>query len=464
MNSTVKKMNTYSTHLETLAAQLQGRLIRPGDADYDPARAVWNGMIDRYPAVIVRCTTVADVIAAVNFAREHSICVSVRGGGHNVAGSAVIDDGLVIDLSDMKHIHVDPQARTASAEGGVIWGELDRATQQYGLATPGGVVSDTGIAGLTLGGGLGWLRRKCGLSCDNLISAQVITSDGRLLTASENQNADLLWALRGGGSLGVVTSFEYRLHPVGPEVMMAFVFHDGKNTRELLRFYRQYTASAPDEVSSFAILGKIPSTAHFPPDIHGRSFVLFFACYAGPVDDGARIMQPLRDYATPLHDLSGVMPFVQAQTLFDEDYPAGELRYYWRSSYLNGLSDEAIDRLALLAQAAPSPLNTLDIWHLGGAIGRVAPEATAFAHRSAPYMLGIEANWAAPADDTANITWAKRVSHDMRPFSDGAQYLNFPGFWENGEAQLRAIYGVNYERIMSVRAKYDPAGMFSIRV
>ena len=361
--------------IETLAAELDGYLVREGDAQYDSARAVWNGMIDRRPALIVRCHSSQDVQRAVRFASAHTLRLSVRGSGHHVAGSAVNDGGLVIDLSEMKQIQVDAQARTARAQPGVNWGELDRATQAYGLATPGGVVSDTGIAGLTLGGGFGWLRNKYGLSSDNLISAEIVTADGRLLKTNENENADLFWALRGGGgAFGIVTSFEYRLHPVGPDVFTLFCFHDGSRARELLR---RRKARGPRADETF--------------------------------------------------------------------------------------SDEAIDRLIALIAEAPSALTTLDLWAMGGAFSRIAPDATAFAHRDAAMNIGIEANWADTADDEANIAWARRVTQELEPFSTGGQYLNFPGFFEEGEAALRQAHGSNYDRIMAIKAKYDPYHLFPMK-
>ncbi|MCC6615795.1 MAG: FAD-binding oxidoreductase [Anaerolineae bacterium] len=450
--------------IAALAAGLDGDLLRAGEADYDSARAVWNGMIDRHPALIVRCRSAQDVQRAVRFASAHSLRLSVRGSGHNVAGTAVNDDGLVIDLSQMKQIQVDAQARTARAQPGVNWGELDRATQAYGLATPGGVVSDTGIAGLTLGGGLGWLRNKYGLSCDNLISVEIVTADGQLITASADEHPDLYWALRGGGgAFGIVTTFEYQLHPVGPDVFVAFCFHDGNNARELLRFYRDFIATAPDEISTFAVLAHIPASEHFPAEHHGQLTLLFQACYAGDVADGERALQPLRDVATPLIDMSSAMPFVELQTLWDEEYPRGDLRYYWRSTYLKALSDEAINRLVALIAEAPSPLTTLDIWAMGGALSRVAPDATAFAHRDAAITIGVESNWADPADDEVNMTWARHVTQALEPFSTGGQYLNFPGFFDEGEATLRQVYGVNYDRVMAVKAQYDPQHLFPMK-
>lgn len=446
------------------ASYLRGELIHPEDAAYDSARQVWNGMIDRRPALIARCACVEDVIAAVNFARAHDLLVAVRGGGHQVAGHATCDGGLVIDLSPMKAISVDPEARTARAQGGVIWGELDRATQPYGLATPGGAVSDTGIAGLTLGGGFGWLRNKYGLSCDNLISAEVVTANGRLLKASETENPDLFWGIRGGGgNFGIVTTFEYQLHPVGPEVMFAFVFHHGDHSREALRFCRDFTATAPDEVSLLAVMGTIPPGAeNFPEEIHGAPFILFAACYAGPAEEGERVLQPLRDFSTPLVDFSDRMPYVEVQTVFDEDYPSYALRYYWKSIHLPELSDEMIDQIVDHARRQPSVLSTTDLWHNAGAIRRISEDETAYSGRRFPFLLNIEANWPDPQDDEANLAWVRTFIEEMRPFSDGSAYLNFGGFQEEGEAMMRSVYGAKYTRLSALKQKYDPQNLFRL--
>ncbi len=449
--------------VEGFGSGLRGELLRPGDSGYEGVRRVWNGMIDRHPALIARCAGVADVMAAVDFARENDLLLAVRGGGHNVAGSAVCDGGLVIDLSPMKGIRVDPGRRAVRAEGGVTIGELDRETQAFGLAMPMGLVSETGIAGLTLGGGIGWLRRRYGLSCDNLLSADVVTADGRSLRASEEENPDLLWGLRGGGgNFGVVTSFEYRLHPVGPEVMFSLVFHDGDKTREALRFYREYAAAAPDEVTSFAICGTIPGEEPFPEEIHGAPFVLFAALYAGPVEEGERATRPLREFGEPLIDFSGPMTYVEAQTVFDADYPAGKLRYYWKSLYLDDLSDEAIDRLVEHTAKRPSMLSTVDVWHMGGAVSRADPEKSAFGGRESPFLLGVEGNWENPSDDGANIAWARGCVEDLQRFSGGGQYLNFPGFLEGGEATLRSTFGPNYERLVALKNEYDPTNLFRL--
>jgi FAD/FMN-containing dehydrogenase len=446
-----------------LQAQIRGELIRPGDKGYDEARKVWNGMIDKRPALIARAASVTDVVASVNFARENGILLAVRGGGHNVAGTAVANGGLVIDLSAMNGIRVNPERRTVRAEGGVTIGELDEETQKFGLATPMGVVSETGIAGLTLGGGLGWLRRKYGLSSDNLISVDVVTADGRYLTASETENPDLFWGIRGGGgNFGVVTSFEYRLYPVGPEVMFCFVFYPGDRAKEVLRFCEEYVAQeAPDEVSPLGVLGRIPSMEFFPEEWHGKPYAAILAMYPGDVEEGERVLRPLRQLGDPIADLSEPMPYTEAQKLLDEDYPEGG-RYYWKSVNLNGLGDEEIEHLMAHAQAAPSDHSTIDVWYQGGAMSRVGAKETAFGDRSAPYLLGVEGNWEEPHEDESNVAWVRECVADMRRFSDGGMYLNFPGFLEEGDKLLRDAYGRNYERLVTLKDEYDPTNLFRI--
>jgi FAD/FMN-containing dehydrogenase len=451
--------------VQVLAQQLRGELIRPDDARYQEARKVWNGMIDRYPALIARCAGVDEVIAAVTFAREHDLALAVRGGGHNVAGHGSCDGGLVVDLAPMKQIEVDPISRVAYVGGGATWGQLDAATQVYGLATPGGVFSGTGIGGLTLGGGFGWLRNKFGLSCDNLIAAEVVTASGQVLRASEAQNADLLWGLRGGGgNFGIVTSFEFRLHQVGPDVMFVFVFHDGsgEQMRQAIQFYRDYSASAPDEVSTLLVCGAISPDSHvFPAALHGRPCVIFAGLYAGPIEAGRRALQPLRDFGEPLLDASGVMPYVAAQQMVDHSFPAGQ-RYYWKSLNLKGLDDAAIDRIVAHVRAQPSPLCSTDIWHVGGAIRRVSAEESAFHGREAAFLINPEAHWHNPADDDANLAWARGLIADLEEFSDGSRYLNFSGFQEEGEAMMRAAFGPQYGRLAALKAKYDPTNLFRL--
>ena len=447
--------------VQTFAASLRGRLIGASDAGYDAARAVWNGMIDRRPALIACCAGTDDVVTAVTFAHSRGLLVAVRGGGHNVAGNAVCDGGLVIDLSPMKEIHVDPARRTAHAQAGVTWGELDRATQQYGLATPGGLVSETGIAGLTLGGGMGWLRNKYGLSCDNLISVEIVTADGQLRTANAHEHADLFWAVQGGGgNFGVVTSFEYRLHPVGPEVALCFVLYPIAQAWDALRFFGRYAATAPDEVSSIAVIGTVPHAEGFPAAIQGERFVLFGGAYIGPVADGLRILQPLREWATPLIDFSAVMPYVDMQTVWDADYPAGKRRYYWRSIYVNDLSDGVIDNVLSAAAESPSHHSNIDIWHVSGTVGRVGAAESAFRPRDMPYVIGIEANWEDAGDDTPNIAWTRALWTQLHRYSSGAVYLNFPGFGEEGDALVRAGYGENYARLAAIKRTYDPTNLF----
>jgi FAD/FMN-containing dehydrogenase len=446
-----------------LEAQLEGRLIRPMDSDYHEARSVWNGMIDRYPAVIVRCHSTADVVATVNFARRNHLLISVRGGGHNVSGNAVRDGALVIDMSEMTHVQVDPVTSTVTAQGGARWLDVDVASQKVGLAVPGGLVSDTGIAGLTLGGGLGWLRRKYGLSCDSLIGATVVTANGDVLFVSEERHSDLLWALRGGGGqFGIVTEFVYRAYPVDPNVAFTFVMHGGQDMAAALRFYREYITDIPDDLSTMAVLGHVPAEEHFPEEAHNLPFVLFGGCFAGDPVQGQRLMQPLREYATPIVDASGIIPYTQMQTTWDEDYPAGELRYYWKSAYINALSDKAITEIVDYAHKAPSPLSTVDIWHLGGAIRHFGSETSAFGERNAEFLLGIESNWEDATDDDRNIAWARELSATMEPLYGGQRYLNFPGFHEE-DGLMEVMFGSNAERVQAIKAAYDPGNMFSLK-
>lgn len=393
--------------LQAFSERFGGEIIRPIDAQYDAARSVWNGLIDRFPAIIARCAGAEDVVEAVGFARENGLPVAVRGGGHNVAGTAVCDGGIVIDLSEMTGVYVDPDARTVRVEGGATWADVDRETQRFGLATPGGAVSETGIAGLTLGGGLGHLRRKYGLSSDNLVSVEIVTADGALLNADEENHTNLFWAVRGGGgNFGVVTAFEYRLHPVGPDVMTCFVWHHRDRASEALERFREYSSFAPDEISLLAFYAMVPELEEFPEESWGEPSLVFFGCYTGDLDEGERELRLLREFAEPIVDFSGTMAYVELQALLDEDYPNG-MNYYWKSLYLEALTDDCIDRLVAAGERAPSALSTVDVWQLGGAISRVEPGKTAFAHRSAPFLLGIEGNWEDPADSDENVAWVR---------------------------------------------------------
>jgi FAD/FMN-containing dehydrogenase len=455
----------FATALDELARGFAGVILQPGDTGYDEGRAVWNGLIDRHPVLIARCASTADVVAAVNFAREQGLPLAVRGGGHNVAGHGTVEGGVVIDLALMNAVLVDPAARIAHVSGGATWGDVDAATQAHGLATPGGVFSRTGVAGLTLGGGYGWLRNLHGLSCDNLIGAEVVTAAGEVIHTSDPEHADLLWGLRGGGgNFGVVTRFTFQLHQLGPEVPVAFVFHDGASEKahEALRFYREYVASAPDEVSTLAVLGVIPPDPHmFEEELHGRPYVAFIGVYAGPIAEGERVLKPLRELGAPIKDFSAVMPYMEVQQLYDNEYPDG-MRYYWKSLNLTSLDDQAIDLIVEHARRQVSPFSTTDLWHVGGAVRRGGAETSAFFGRGAAFLLSPEANWRQPADDAANIAWVRDFIAAVEPFSDGSRYMNFAGMQEEGDSMVRAAFGPNYARLAALKAKYDPANLFRL--
>lgn len=447
--------------VEAFRANLRGPLLLPEEPGYDEARAVRNGLIDRHPALIARCSGAADAVAAVNFAREHDLLVSVRGGGHNVGGMAVNDGGLVIDLSAMRGIWVDPEACTVRVQGGATWGDVDRETQLYGLATPGGVISTTGVGGLTLHGGWGWLRRKYGYSADNLLAVDIVTADGQPQRASATENPDLFWAVRGAGSnFGVVTSFEFRLHPVGPLVAMAAPFYALEDAERVLPAWRDFMATAPEEVASNALFWGVPAVEAFPTELHGRAVFITAAMSVGPAEAGERVLQPLRELATPLLDLSGTLPYATLQSAFDPFFPKGWL-YYWKSLYVDRLDDEAIKAIIGYAADRPSPDALMALWHLGGgAASQVAPEATAFGSRSAPYLLSFDTTWTDRADTERNIAWTRAAWADMRRFGPGGLYLNFAGFGEEKEALVRAGYGANYERLATLKAQYDPHNLF----
>lgn len=447
--------------VEALDKRLRGPLLREGDTGYEAARQVWNGMIDKQPALIVRAAGPADVIDAVRFAKGRELLVAVRGGGHNVAGNAVCDGGLAIDLSPMNSVRVDLEAQTARVEGGATWGDVDRETQAFGLATPGGVVSTTGVAGLTLGGGIGWLRNKYGLSCDNLRSADVVTAGGELVRTSADENPDLFWALRGGGgNFGVVTSFEFQLHEVGPEVAFAAVMYPMEEAERLLPAWRDFMEEAPDEVSSQAILWSLPEVEAFPEEVRGRPVFVIGALYSGDPAEGEQVLGPLRELSDPVLDMSDVVPYTAAQSSFDPFYPEGELQYYWKSTRLAGLGEETIRTLIKHASERPSPRTHLIIWHQGGAMRRVEPDETAFGDRSAPYLLTIDSTWPDPSQTEENITWTRAVWEDLQRFSSGGLYLNFPGLGEEGEKLVRSAYGSAYDRLARVKSRWDPENLF----
>jgi FAD/FMN-containing dehydrogenase len=445
-----------------LKGEIRGSVISPDHAEFDTARAVWNGMIDRRPGLIVRPAGAKDVAAAINAARDNGLLVAIKGGGHNVAGSAVADGALVIDLSGMRGVVVDPQARRVRAQGGALLSDIDAATQTHGLAVPVGVVSETGVAGLTLGGGLGWMRRKHGMSVDNLLSVEIVLADGRIVRANSKQNADLFWAVRGGGgNFGVVTEFEFQAHLVGPQVPVVFTFVPFEEAERGLRFFRDHMRTVPDELSTFAIFSAVPPVDDIPADVHGREAVIFLGVWCGEPSEAERHLAPLREFTTPLADLSGSWSYLDVQKLFDEDYPTGG-RYYWKSQYADTMTDEVIEVLSRYAATRPSTASTIDLWHMGGAIARVAPDATAVPQRSAEYLIGIESNWTDEADDAANMRWARELWAETQSFSHQGHYVNFAGFGEEGGDLVRAAYGANYARLAQVKAKYDPANIFRV--
>lgn len=448
--------------VEALRSAVLGNVFTAGDEGYDEARRVWNAMIDHRPALIVRCHGAADVIDAVNFACDHRLPVSVRGGGHNVAGHAVGDRSVMVDLSAMRGVRVDPENRRASVAAGVTWREVDRETQAFGLATPGGLISDTGVAGLTLSGGIGWLRSRHGLCIDNLVSADVVTADGRLVRASAEDNPDLLWALKGGGgNFGIVTAFEFALHPVGPTVMFCAPIYPIQAGGKPIRFWRDFLADKNEDVASLLEFSTVPEDESFPRETWGKRVYTMAAVYAGDPDQGERILQPLRELADPIADFSGKMDYCDLQQLFDTLIPFGQHRCYWKSHYLSGLDDGLIDLLVEGSANPPSPNTLTSIWNFGGATARVAAGDTAFGDRSMPYMFSIDSIWTTPQDDEANIAWTRAFWDRLMPYSDqGRIYLNFAGHGEDSENLVRRSFGPNYEKLAAIKRKYDPDNLF----
>jgi FAD/FMN-containing dehydrogenase len=450
--------------LQAFAMQVRGAVLGPDEPPYEEARKVWNGLIDRRPALIVQCTGAADVVDAVNFARDNDVLLSIKAGGHNVAGNAVNDGGLVIDLSQMRGVHVDPASRTVRVQGGATLGDMDRETQLFGLAVPAGVVSTTGVAGLTLHGGAGHLRRKYGLSIDNLLSVDIVTADGALRRASATENEDLFWAVRGAGSnFGVITSFEFQAHPVGPMVMVGAVFYPFEDVGELLPAWRDYMASTPEELSSVALCWSVPPHEPFPPEHQGKPVVVVAAAYAGSVADGESVVQPLRELGQPLIDLSGPWPWLGLQSGFDALYPKGGL-YYWKSSALAELPAAAIDDIADFAARRPSALTDIVVWHNGGAISRVGETETAYAGRDATFLVTGEASWDDPALTDEAIAWGRDFWAAMGRHSTGGLYLNFAGLGEETEQLVKAGYGGNYDRLAALKAEYDPENLFRMNL
>jgi len=440
----------------------RGQLITVGQSDYDTVRAVWNGAVDRRPRLIARCSGSADVAAAVRFARDHDLEIAVRGGGHNVAGTAVCDEGIVIDLSMMRAVSVDATRRTAAVHGGALWGDVDHETQAHGLATAGGIVGHTGVAGLTLGGGLGWLMRKHGLTVDNLLAADVVTAEGSIIRASADEHPDLFWALRGGGgNFGVVTSFRFALHPVGPTVMAGPVFWAADDTIDVLRFYRDFVAGAPDELGTVVRLGTVPPFPAIPEDFHWRPAIAVASCYAGDVEEGERAVRDLRRFGTPLVDLVEPKPYVAHQGAIDETVPHG-WHYYWKATNLTGLSNAVISVVADHAYTASSPRSYAVMFHMGGAVSRILHDATAYAGRDVAHNIVIEGVWLPEESGqhaTAETAWARGFLDALEPHREGV-YVNFLDS-DDDTSRVREAYGDRiYRRLAGVKAKYDPDNAF----
>ena len=451
-----------TTAVDELRGSFRGELLLPTNRGYDTARRIWNGAIDRHPACIARCTGVGDVAAAVRFARARDLEIAVRGGGHNVAGTAVCDDGIVIDLSTMRAVWVDPAGRTAWVQGGALWGDVDHETQAHGLATTGGIIGHTGVAGLTLGGGIGFLMRKHGLAVDNLVEAEVVTADASIVRASADEHPDLFWALRGGGgNFGVVTSFRFALHPVGPTVIAGPVFWAADDTTDVLRFYRDFAAEAPDELGTVVRLGTIPPLPVIPEELHYQPAIAVICCYAGAVDDGERAVRDLRGFGTPLVDVLAPSPYAAFQGAVDDTVPHG-WHYYWKATNLAGLTDEVIDIVAEHAYDATSPRSYAAMFHMGGAVARAPREATAYPGRDVEHNIIIDAAWLPEQDDTvgaAETAWARAFLDALQPHRAGV-YVNFLDADDDTSRVLEAYGDDTYRRLAEVKAKYDPENAF----
>ena len=444
--------------LADLEGALRGRCIRPEASDYDEARTIWNATIDRRPALIVRCADARDVVVALRFAHEHDLVVSVRGGGHNIAGNAVCDGGLMIDLSHMRQVRVDAAKRTAHVQPGTTLAEVDAATQAVGLATPLGINSTTGVAGLTLGGGFGWLSRKHGLTIDNLVSAEIVLASGEVRKTSATRHPDLFWAIRGGGgNFGIVTSFEFALHPVGPTVLAGLVVHPLDAAGDVLRFYRDYVATTPDEFACWAVMRLAPPLPFLPVEWHGRGVLVRAMCHAGSRDEGERVAQPLRAFGQPIADVVGPQPFAAWQAAFDPLLTPG-MRNYWKSHDFAEVSDGLIDMLLAAARRIPDPQSEIFLAQLGGAVSRVPVEATAYTHRDAQFVVNAHGRWADAAHDDAVIGWTRGLANAIAPFATGGAYVNF--LTEEEGERVRAVYGRNYDRLVALKRTYDPANQF----
>ncbi|MES2774290.1 MAG: FAD-binding oxidoreductase [Bacteroidota bacterium] len=440
--------NAMMQAVSELQPLFKGSILVDGDTDYDNTRKIWNGMIDRKPGMIVQCTETGDIQQAVKLAKKYNLLVSVRGGGHNVSGNAVCDGGIMIDLSLMKNVIVDPEKMTATAEMGATWGDFDKATQEHGLATTGGLITTTGVAGLTLGGGVGWLVRKHGLSCDNMIEAEVVTADGNLVKASLQENPDLLWGLRGGGgNFGIVASIKLRLHKVGT-VLGGMILHTRDKASGVLQFYRDFMQSAPEELTLYCGLMTSPD---------GVPVVAFVGCYSGDLEKGEEVIKPLREFGTPVADLFQPLPYVQMQSLLDGGFPHGN-RYYWKAGFLKDLSDEAIDTIIEHMNANPSPYSATIVELYGGAASREPEGGSAYLHRQPEFDLVIISNWPTKSEDEKNVSWTRKIWDAIQPFMSNKVYVNLLG--EEGQDRVKEAYGENYARLAELKRKYDPGNLF----
>ncbi|TPI51934.1 FAD-binding oxidoreductase [Mesorhizobium sp. B3-1-7] len=447
--------------IENLRSRMRGEVLVPTSKAYDATRVVWNGMINRSPALIARCRNAADVMVSVNFAREHRLAIAICSGGHNVAGYAVCDGGLMIDMSPMNAVRVVPGLDRAIVGGGATWADVDAATTPFGRATPGGLISETGVAGLTLSGGIGWLRGTHGLCVDNLVAADVVTAEGNLIRADETENRDLLWALRGGGgNFGVVVSFEFKLHPIESELMFCGPAYPEERADEVIARWRDFMETAPERLSGLAEFSTLPDDPSLPEPARGRRVVSLAHVYDGPADEGERIVAPLRGFGEPLVDFSGRMPYRTIQSLYDALFPKGRDRCYWKSTYLSRLDDGVIADIVRQMAKRPSEMTFASIWKFGGHVQRVPEDATAFGDRSMPYMLSFDAIWSRASDDDANIGWVRTFWQHMQRHSTGRLYLNFPGHGEGADLVRDAFGPQAYGRLQQVKRRYDPENIF----
>jgi FAD/FMN-containing dehydrogenase len=444
--------------IDAFETRLRGDVLRPRDPAYDEVRQIWNAMIDRRPSLIARCISPEDVVQAVNFARGHNLLVSIRGGGHNIAGNAVCDDGLMIDLSLMKNVEVDTNARRATVEPGCTLADFDAATQPLGLAAPLGINSTTGVAGLTLGGGFGWLSRKFGMTIDNLLSADVVTADGSQVRASETENADLFWALRGGGgNFGIVTRFEFQLHSVGPDVLSGLIAFPFEQAKSVLQQFARFTETMPDDLNVWMVTRKAPPLPFLPETVHGQEIVALAVCYAGDPNEGEKLIEPLRRFGTPHGEHIGVQPYVAWQQVFDPLLTRGA-RNYWKSHNFSRLSDGAIDVVIEYAGRLPSPQSEIFVGTIGGLTARVAPEAMAYSSRDANYVMNVHVRWESAAEDERCIAWARQFFAESLPFASGGAYINF--LTQDETDRVASAYGSAYKRLVEIKKKYDPANFF----